>query len=249
MTTATATRPATRPTPLRHALRTQLRLVGPFTGWFFAIAVVGAAVATVVLAALRVDVSTTVVGLARQGSIWVVFSQTVLLVSMHLRVHVAAGMTRRVFARASVATAVAVGLAYGLGYTVLVLLEGVLHDALGWDTTVTDAVLPGPHDSALALLAEYAPTHVVAAVTGLLVGSAYQRLGGRWGTVALPLTFLPFAAVLSLTATQVGPVALAEPLSGGAATAVHVLGALVLTAVAAAAHAAVTRSLPLRTTG
>ncbi|MFS0703871.1 hypothetical protein AB6N23_05045 [Cellulomonas sp. 179-A 9B4 NHS] len=249
MTTATATRPVTRPSPLRHALRVQLRLVAPLTLWFWAIAVVGAVVATVVLAAVRDDVVTTVVGLARQGGIWVLFAQSIVLVAVYLRVHVAAGMTRRVFVRSSAVTAVGVGVLYGVVLTVLVLLEGVVHDALGWDTTVTDALLPGPHDSAAALLAEYVPMHVVASVTGLLVGSAYQRLGGWWGTLALPLTFLPLAALLSLSAGQVGPVTLAEPLGAGAATAVHVLGALVLTAVATAAHAAVTRSLPLRTTG
>ena len=46
---------------------------------------------------------------------------------------------------------------------------------------------------------------VVAYVSGLLVGMTYQRVGGWWGTLALPLTAGPVLLVFALFAQDAGP--------------------------------------------
>lgn len=247
MTTATATRPGTQASPTRHALRVLLRAFRPLTTWFWVIVVVAAAVATPVVAAVNGEVEISLVGLARQGGIWVLFAMSIVLVAVHLAASVAAGMTRRTFARASLLAAAGTGLLWGVLLTVLVLVERALHRALGWDTHLADALLPGPTSSVGLLLAELVPMHVVGAVTGLLVGVVYQRVGGWWGTLALPLTFLPLALVIGTDEAQVAfvPVGGVTPET---AAAVHVLGALLVTVAAAATYTAVARTVVVRST-
>ena len=48
-------------------------------------------------------------------------------------------------------------------------------------------------------------TFVVAYLSGLLVGITYQRAGGWWGTLALPLTVGPILVVSALFAQDAGP--------------------------------------------
>ncbi|QCB92483.1 hypothetical protein [Cellulomonas shaoxiangyii] len=256
MSTATPAPPHTRPSravpagtrtaPVRHALRAQLRPVASLSAWFWAVVVVGAVVGTLVLAVLdgRVDVS--VVAVARHGGVWLLFALSIGLVTLHLPVHVAAGMTRRTFARSSVLTATVAGIGYGAVLTVLVLVERAVHTLLGWDTRLADALLPGPHGTVGALLAELVPVHLVASVTGLLVGSVYQRVGAWWGTLALPLTCLPLLLVVTLEDERLGPVALAEPLAAGHAAAAHVLGGVALAVATAGVHAAVVGGVAIR---
>lgn len=245
---ATAAPTGTHHSPLRHAVRVLLRAARPLTVWFWVVVVVATLVATPVVAAVNGTVEISLVGLARQGGIWVLFSLAIVLVAVHLRAHLAAGMTRRTFARASLLATVGTAAAWGVLLTVLVLAEGAVHRALGWDTHLADAILPDPTSSPAVLLAELVPLHVVAAVTGLLVGVVYQRGGGWWGTLTLPLTCLPMIALVSTDAEQVGFVALTDSLTAGVAAGVHVASALVLAAVAAAVYAALVRAVVVRTT-
>lgn len=180
---------------------------------------------------------------SRQGAIWFPFAQAVVVVVAYLRVHVAAGMTRRAFARATLVVGIGTGLAYAVVLTALAALERELHDAAGWGWRVADAVLADEASPAGLLLAELATVCVVANVSGLLVGAVYLRAGGWWGTLALPLTAGPVVGVLTLL-TGLGGTPPGR-FSWAAATPV-LLAAVLLTAVAAAAYLAVLTRTPVR---
>lgn len=237
--------PARAASPTRHALRTSVAATATLGAWFWVVVLVGATVGTVVAARVAGSVDVSVIAFARQGAIWFPFSLTIVLVATYLRVHVAAGMTRRSFVRATLLAALAAGAGHTVVMTVLVLAERALHGVLGWDARITDTLLPGPHATVGALLAELGPVLVLANLSGLLVGVVYLRTGGWWGTVALPLTVGPLLLAQALDGTEDG---LLRWLPEAAVAPAHVLGTALLGAAVAAAYVALVRGAPVRTT-
>ncbi|TQL02824.1 hypothetical protein [Cellulomonas sp. SLBN-39] len=237
--------PARVPSPARHALRMPLTLTVTLGAWFWVVVLVGATVGTVVAARVAGSVDVAVIAFARQGAIWFPFSLTIALVATYLRVHVAAGMTRRSFVRATLVAALVVGTGHTVVMTVLVLAERALHGALGWDARITDTLLPGPHATVGALLAELGPVLVLANLSGLLVGIVYLRTGGWWGTLALPLTVGPLLLAQALNGTDDG---LLRGLPEASVAPAHVLGTALLGAAVAAAYAVLVRGATVRTT-
>ncbi|MBF0687378.1 MAG: hypothetical protein IR158_06365 [Cellulomonas sp.] len=192
MTTGT-TAPARTTTPVAHTVRRLGAALLVMAGWFWGIAVAAITVANVVawLVTGRVDVSIAVY--ARQGSLWFPFSLAIMLVAAYLRVHVAAGMTRRTFVRAAVLVEVTAGLAYAAILTAVILAERAVHSALGWDATITEIQLTDESSPFWLLFLDLAVPFVLGNLSGLLVGIVYQTRGGWWGTLTLPLTVGPVA--------------------------------------------------------
>lgn len=245
MSAAVATAPAVRrPSPFAHALRRQLAVALFLAGWFWAIAAVCLVTATLVVWAVNGSVDVAIAVYARQASTWFPFSQAILLVAALLRPHVAAGMTRRTFVRASLVTAVLTGLLYSAVLVGLLLLERAVHDAVGWDTVITEVGLAATGSSVATLVLDLVPSLVVANLSGLLVGIVYQRAGGWWGTVTLPLTVAPILATWALAGTWTGLWIQGwltdRPL-------VTVLAAVLVAAATAVAYVLVARSAPVRT--
>lgn len=244
-----ATVAAARPvSPTRHTVHRLAALSLFLAAWFWAIAVVAVVLATLVawLVNGRVDVSIAVY--ARQAAIWFPFSQAIMVVAAYLRVHVASGMTRRTFARAALLVTTLSALGYAVVLTALVLAERALHHALGWQATVTEVQLADAASPAWMQLVDLAVPFVVGNLSGLVVGVVYQRLGGWWGTLALPLTVGPV-----LLTAYVGSAGLAG-LPGVPTTTdaghLALTGALgiVLAAALATVFAVTTRRLPLSAT-
>lgn len=188
MTTLAAPR---RTSPTAHTVRQLADALLVMGAWFWGIALAAVVVGNLVgwLVADGTDVSIAIY--ARQGAMWFPFSLGIMLVAAYLRVHVAAGMTRRTFVRATLLVEVGAGVAYAAVLTALVLAERAVHDALGWESAITEIQLTDESSAAWAMCLELAVTFVVANLSGLLVGVTYQRLGGWWGTLALPLTVGP----------------------------------------------------------
>ncbi len=242
VTTARATR---RPSPLAHALSRQLGVAAYLAVWYWAIALVVLVIATLVVWRVNGSVDVSIVAYARQSAIWFPFSQAILLIASLLRVHVAAGMTRRTFVRASLVTAVSTGLGYTLVLSGLLLLERALHAAVGWDAEILEQGFELVGSSFPTMVGELAPALVLANLCGLLVGVVYHRYGGWWGTVTLPLTVLPIVATLALAGEWFGSFPL-DGLLDPAGDAPLLTGA-VLALVTAAVYVALVRSTPVRT--
>jgi hypothetical protein len=242
----TVTAPALRRrSPLAHALGRQVTVAVYLACWYWAIALVVLLAATLIVWRVNGSVDVSIVAYARQSAIWFPFSQAILLVAALLRVHVAAGMTRRTFVRASLITAVSTGLGYTLVLSGLLLLERALHSAVGWDAEILEQGFELTGRDFPAMVGELAPALVLANLCGLLVGVVYHRYGGWWGTVTLPLTVLPIVATLALAGEWFGPFLL-DGLLDGAGDAPLLTGA-VLALVTAVVYVALVRSTPVRT--
>ena len=191
------------PSPTRHTVRrlgaTLLRLAGIY----WAIAVTAVVVANVVGGTVWGSTDVSIAVYARQSSIWFPFSLAIMLVTSYLRVHVAAGMTRRTFVRASLLVQVAAGVGYAVALTTLVQVERLVHDALGWSSTITEIQLTTETSPAWAMALELAVVFVVGNLCGLLVGATYQRFGGWVGTLTLPLTVGPLVLALYIPGARI----------------------------------------------
>ncbi|GIG40813.1 hypothetical protein [Cellulomonas phragmiteti] len=185
-----------RPSPTAHTVRRLGAALLRLAGWFWALAVVVIVLANVVGWATRGSTDVSIAVYARQASTWFPFSLGIMLVSAYLRVHVASGMTRRTFVRAALVVQVAAALGYAAVLTLLVLVERAVHDALGWDSVITEVQLADASAPPWALLGDLAVPLVLANLSGLLVGIVYQRGGAWWGTLTLPLTVGPVVAAL-----------------------------------------------------
>ncbi|ADG75990.1 conserved hypothetical protein [Cellulomonas flavigena DSM 20109] len=230
---------AHRPGPVAHTAGRIGRVVLGYLGWYWLVVTPFFVAFSLWLAHVNGGLDAAVILYSRQGAIWFPFAQAIAMVATYLRVHVAAGMTRRTFARAALLVAGGTGTAYAVVLTVLAAVERELHRAAGWGWRVTDAVLADESSPAGLLLAELVLACVVANVAGLLVGIVYQRAGGWWGTLALPVTAGPVALVLTL----LGSTPAGRDSWAGAAPAL--LGGALVVALTAAAFAVVTTRTPL----
>ena len=168
--------------------------------WFWAV-VVGLAVAALVVLSQLAEIGTSVFQFAAHGALWYPFSLMITVSAVQITSHVGNGMSRRSFYRASLLTIGYVGLVYGLAMATGLAVEGALYDRAGWPhvhvTSVGESAVPrgGPWEEGFLVSAfTYAVRSAGGAVAGLLVGTAYYRLGALRGTVLLPLTVLPALA-------------------------------------------------------
>lgn len=199
MTTPSLTVPsssrAVRPQWRRAAAR-MLRTSLVQAAWFWVICLTVVALAVGVLArAGRLEMS--IVQFLRYGGIWYPFSLFVVVTATYLTLHVASGMTRRSFVRASLLAVVVTGLLYGIVMTAAVLAEGAVYAANGW--APSDDAVPPALEGLLPMLSAYALSFTSGGLSGLLVGLAYYRFGALRGTLSLPLTLVPILAVMTLT--------------------------------------------------
>jgi len=238
------TAPAARVDPLRHTVARLGAVNLSLLLWFWACSLPVVVVATVLVGRLTGVTDVAVVLYARHAAIWFPFSQAVALVAVFLRVHVAAGMTRRTFARATLVVGVGTGVAYAVVLTVLAGVERAAHTALGQGWRVTDGFLADESSPVGLLLAELAVCCVVGNVAGLLVGIVYQRWGALRGTLALPFTAGPVLAVFALLGAAGGWGPLPGIAPGPALPAL--LAAALVVVGTAVAYAVVVRRTPVR---
>ena len=208
--TTTLARPAVRPAV--HAARRLLRTLLKPTAWFWGILLAAVVVITAILGAAGVT-RLSVVSFGRQAGIWFPFSLCVFIATTYVRVHIAAGMTRRTFVRAALAVALLVAVANAVLMSTLLLVERMVHGWLGWGWVLQDAALDPSGGSWPTMLLDYGITYVVADLCGLLVGIVYYALGAAkgsmagvwWATALLPFAVAPIFLVLGLIAGVRGP--------------------------------------------
>ncbi len=199
----------------------------PNTLWFWSVCLLLGAAAIWILQRFTDGPAFSIMSLLRYGLIWYPFSAALILVSLMLGIHVAAGQTRRSFLIASLLSWAGYAIVNGLLLAAVIAIEGQVYDDYGWaHRSTSEGALPG-----LALSLGAYPLIVLAgAVSGLLVGLSYYRFG-PWITLALPLTCAPAVLATALVASPV-PIA----------------GIAVATTLAAGVAVLLGRRIPIRTT-
>lgn len=243
-------RPARRRSQWRRAAAWSLGANLYLAAWFWAIAVVGVTVALVIIDRVA-TVEMSIMQFASQGATWFPFAVAITFVTSQIGVHVANGMTRRAFIRAHLLSVVVSAAAYTLLMSTAMAVEGAVYDRLGWPHVPGDVERALWQDAFAPSLLEYGLVFLAAQMSGLLVGIAYYRFGGWWGTLLLPLTVAPVVLV-----QIAGPVLggtwngreISEPLGTGVPVSAwgFLAGALVLIALAALAFSRLARDVPVR---
>lgn len=227
--------------------RGMLRTHWTVARWALGIVAVVAAGAVVVVANVGTP-ENSMVGFARQGLIWFPFSMALIVIVGYVNVHVAMGQTRRALARASVLAALTLSVAYALAIVAMLQLERGVYALEGWHHVVLDesAFVRDTSQVGLLLL-QYLLAAAAGHLCGLLCGIVYYRVGGWWGTLALPLTVGPIAAVQAVMAVDVPFLtgALATDAVGGALIRGTVSAAIL--AVVVLAFVRILRTTPIRT--
>lgn len=234
MSTVTTPRVAS---PTVATTRWLLRLHSRVAVWAVVIVIVAVATAALVIARY-VELELSVVQFARQAFVWFPFAVAIMTTTGFLNIHVAAGLTRRTLARASLAVAMTMAGFYVAVMTVGLQLERLLFGARGWGQKVVDEQALFTDTSQVGwILVDLGLLFSAAQLCGLLVGIVYYRAGGWWGTLTLPFTVGPVLLVTPLLTTS-----LLDPLSTLARLPIAV-AVLVATAVA---YLLVLRTTPVR---
>ncbi|UFU04145.1 hypothetical protein LQF12_06040 [Ruania suaedae] len=199
----------------------------PNTLWFWGLCLVLGAAAIWILQRFADGPPFSIMSLLRYGLIWYPFSAALILITLMLGIHVAAGQTRRSFLIASLLSWAGYAIVNGLVLAVVTAIERQVYDDFGWAHRSTSE---GDLPALVPSLGIYPLIVIAGAVSGMLVGLAYYRFG-PWITLALPLTSAP--AVMA-TALATSPVPLA--------------GIAVATVLAAVAVVLLGRRAPIRTT-
>ncbi|WP_127130685.1 hypothetical protein [Georgenia sp. SYP-B2076] len=244
MTTLTTIRPVRA--PWLRAARWQLRSQAAVGAWLWATMAVAATVVVGLLSRFA-DVEVSIFQFSRHGALWTGFAMAVIFCTAGLAAHVASGLTRAAFVRATVVVGVVVGVVYALLAGIGLELEGLVYGANGWSHVGSGGGVDPQHGfdppSGLGVVPGLALSFVAGQLSGLLVGMAYYRLGGWWGTVVLPLTLAPIYLVGSPSLTT-GQLQLLAPLDLSAPAAAIVSVAVL--AAAALAYYLLARHVPIR---
>lgn len=240
----TTTRPVRA--PWLRAARWLLRGQVTIGAWLWAtMAVVGTVVIVLLNRFAAVEVS--IFQFSRHGALWTGFSMAIIFCTAGIAAHVASGLTRAAFVRATVVVGVGVGVAYAVLAGVAVELEGLVYAAKGWSHVGSGGGVGAQHgfdpSAGLGVVPGLALSFVAGQLSGLLVGMAYYRLGGWWGTVVLPLTLAPIYLVGSPALTT-GQFQLLAPLAPSAA--VTAVVSVIVLALAALAYYLLARDVPIR---
>ncbi|WP_315095447.1 hypothetical protein [uncultured Cellulomonas sp.] len=232
--------------PVRSTATWALQVHLYLAAWFWGIALVVVTLALVVINQVG-QVENSVLAFGRQGAIWFPFSMFIAITAAYLPVHVATGLTRRALSLGLLVAAVVTGLVYGLVFYALLQVERAVFGALGWQWRNLEGMSPD-FDDPTALLVSATLTFVAAYVSGLLVCIVYQRAGGWWGTLALPLTAAPILLVSALFAQDAGPFSTSEWFGGDRPLLAASAATLLIVAAMAVAFDRLTRgaSVPSR---
>ncbi|MFK5689798.1 hypothetical protein ACI3EY_09030 [Ornithinimicrobium sp. LYQ92] len=193
MSTKTVARPAPEPQALgphwRRSFDLTMWMCLYVAKWFLLIMlVIGVGVALVYRYNTVPEVS--IVQFGQQAGLWFGFSMMIMCGVM-TPTYIMNGITRSGAATGSLVTAAGLAATFSMSLVLLLMLERPLFGALGWRAGLADDPNEPAAGYALPLLLFLFLLYWAGNVSGLLVHTAYYRLGGLLGTAALPLTLAP----------------------------------------------------------
>lgn len=233
----------------REAAAVTVRIVRMVGGWYWAIFAVVTVAVTVGMTRFGPGMEQSTLDIQMGGSSrWVVLVLGIIVPAAYLRLHVAAGGTRRSLAAGTVRGALVAGVLLGVITAIYLVGERALFGALD-QTWVREYGLPVDGYAGIALTVV---TETLVVATYYLVGAAisagYYRLGMVRGTVYVVVALAPAALVDLATHTGVtgllaGPQNLPD---GGPGVLLGLVGGLATVALAAWLFSMPLRSIPLR---
>lgn len=194
--TTVSTRPQSSRTP--RWLRLAGWQVGGYAlilGGFLLAAVIVAAIVLAIVSRSTVP-TMSALQFAQQAAPWFLFGVAIHYAVSWLGPHVAAGLPRRTFVKTAVAAAIG---AAALGAPAIVALqyaERWVYGLLGWSAGSDSGRVAATQAALLPYLWGLFLLLAVAALTGLIVGLSYARLGAA-ATLLLPLTISPLLIAAS----------------------------------------------------
>ena len=150
-----------------------------------------------ILDARGVDIRSSGMQVLLQVAVWLPFGVAIHYAVNWLGPQLAAGLTRRSFVKASVASAFGIALVAALAQLLLLNLEAWVYQARGWTADGFDGVALAPEATSLTALFGLTLMITAAALSGTLVGLSFVRLRA-WATLLLPATVGPLLAVFGL---------------------------------------------------
>ncbi len=233
----------------RRAAGATIRIVRMIGAWYWVIFVIVAVAIILGKTRFGSGVDEGIIDAQMGGpSRWFVMVLGMIIPAAYLRLHVAAGGTRRALVTGTVRGALVGGAMLGLVTAIYLVGERALFDALD-QTWSREYGLPvdGYAGIALTIVTE---TLVVATyyLVGAAISAGYYRLGMVWGTAYAVAALVPAALVdlathTGVTALVVGPQNLPD---GGLGVLLGLAGALATVALAAWLFGMPLRSIPLR---
>ncbi|WP_448071616.1 hypothetical protein [Georgenia yuyongxinii] len=243
MTTTTRSRAGAPPAPWVRTTRWLMRVQLTATAWTIALIVLVALAAYAVAQTRGIEPRVSIIQFIRYPGVWFGFSFAIVTAHTHIGLHVASGLTRRSFVVATVVVGLVAALVWAVVGALGLELEGVVYAAQGWPQVAGEGGAElDPAAGFAATAAPFALSFATGQLSGLVVGMAYYRLGGWWGTLALPLTVAPIF-VVGIGGLEDGQMSLVD--LDVATPVAATLGVLVL-AVTAGAYFLMVRNVPIR---
>ncbi len=132
---------------------------------------------------------------AGQWPRWWLLAMAITLVSAHLPIVVAHGVTRRSALRALAVSGVLIALLWAGFMVVGHVLERAIYDRLGWSDVMDIPHVFADGYDVLPMFAEYGLIFLAYLATGVLIGGLYYRFGPIRGTLLLVPAMLPVVAI------------------------------------------------------
>jgi hypothetical protein len=243
MSAVTAPRTRALPAPWLRTTGWLVRMQLTAALWTLGIIAAVGLVAFVVTQVRGIGPTLSILQFLRYPGVWFSFALALLMVVTHIGLHVASGLTRRAFVVATVVVGLITAGTWAVAASLALELEGVIYGTQGWPQVAGESGAEFDPAAGFAVtVVPFALSFAAGQLGGLLVGMSYYRLGGWWGSVALPLTVAPIFLV-NMGGLDDGQWSWID-LDLATAPAVA-LGVLVL-AVSAAAYYLLVRNVPVR---
>jgi hypothetical protein len=233
----------------RVAAGVTIRVVRTVGGWYWAIFAVVAAAVIVGTARFGSGMDEGVIDAQMGGSSrWFVLVLGMIVPAAYLRLHVAAGGTRRALVTGTVQGALVIGVLLGLVTAIYLVGERALFGALDLTWSRQYGL---PVDGYAGIALTIVPEALVVAtyyLTGAAIAAGYHRLGVVRGTLYVVVALVPAAVVDLVTHTGVTALLLGrrDLLDGGTGVLLSLVGGLVAVALAAWLFSMPLRSISLR---
>ncbi|MBX9244714.1 hypothetical protein ICW40_07805 [Actinotalea ferrariae] len=131
------------------------------------------------------------------GCRWFSFAMLLFVTAGGIGPYVAHGLTRRSFVTLVALDVAVTAAVFSACWTLGHAVENAVFAARGWPTSVQEHLYADGSQLGLVTL-EALLAVLVYGTSGALVGAAFYRGGGWWGTLTLPLTLAPVAVTESL---------------------------------------------------
>lgn len=189
---------STRPLDPRAVRGARLALRSQLVVWVWFWVTLAVIAVGIVVVTVRVDeVEHSAWDHLSAGCRWFAFAMLLFVTAGGIGPYVAHGLTRRSFVTLVALDVAVTAAVFSACWTLGHAVENAVFGARGWPTSVEEHLYADGSQLGLVAL-EALLAVLVYGTSGALVGAAFYRGGGWWGTLTLPLTLAPVVAAETL---------------------------------------------------